>query len=315
MAMSNTWQYRFAFRLEGERDIPPEFQSSYDRLVRAHGAPVFGLFTPALEEHGLLLSHWLPPRVILVFPHAFVLLSLETKSDGVGILEVVRADFLGFGFAEFMLSCWFTLYHGYSGAGKTVIGLPSRAAENYWELSRVLLGWCCQEGAVPRDTLEASIDLAGFPARFSSFLRAHPEFGTVTEFFFQPAMERRGKRRGGFPDLLLATMSNGVLALTDQSRHHRSEAGLEMTFLPLGRVQSAGWMEPSQDGSALLRVDLHGSETTSQLTWRVFTGLKPYAFHWIRALNDAAHAARQTQQGPEVGLPASAARGDAIPIS
>ena len=299
--MSNTWDYRFAFRLEGREDIPPEFRGPYDRLVRANGLPVFGLFTPSVEEHRLLVSRRLPPRVVLVFPQSFALLSLDTESNAVGIFELGREDFLGFGFAEFMLSCWFTLYHGHSQDRKTVVRLPSRAAEHYWELIRVLLDWCGGECEAVRNAPQFPMDVSGFPSKFSSFGKTRPEFGTRSDFFFQPAMEPRGKRRGAFANLLLSLASKGIVVLSDQSHHHRSEAGLEMTFLPLVRVQSAGWIEPSQNGSALLRIDLHGKETNSQVTWNVFAGLRPYAFHWIRALNDVAKAARQKQWAPEDG--------------
>jgi hypothetical protein len=313
--MSNTWDYRFAFRLNGLEDIPEEFRSAYDRLVRANGLPVFGLFTPCTEEHVFVVSRRLPPRVIFVFPRSFVLLSLDTSSNAVNTFDLSRTDFLGYGFAEFMLNCWFTVYHGHSGDGKTVVRLPSRAGEHYWELNRFLLDWCGRASDANSGVVHSLHKMPEFPAKFLNFMKTHPEYGKISEFFFQPAMDLRGKRHKPFANLLLSISTNGILVLNDQSHHHRSEAGLEMTFLPLDRVQSSGWIESSQDDRALLRIDLHGEGAHSQMSWHVLTGLKPYAFRWIRAVNDAAQGARQERLKLEKGSPKVTSPGDVVPIS
>lgn len=312
--MSHTWDYRFAFRLSGLDDVPQEFRGAYDRLVCAKGLPVFSLFTPSIVEHAFVVSRRLPPRVILVFPRSFVLLSLDTNSNAVGTFDLNRADFLGYGLAEFMLNCWFTVYHGRSEDGKTMVRLPARAGEHFWELSRLLLAWC-RDGDLFRNKSQNASAMPGLPAKFLSFLSGHPEYGKISEFFFQPALPPRGKRGTAFANLLLCMVPSGIQILSDQNHYRRSETGLEMTFLPLSRIQSAGWIEPSQDGSALLRIDLHGEETHSQVNWHVLAGLKPYALRWIQMVNNAANTKRQRPQGSDERIEEDAPRRAVIPSS
>ena len=60
--MSNTWEYRYAFRLQDSQDVPVEFLSVYRNLTEKEGDPVLAFFSPALKEGHFLTSHWIPPR-------------------------------------------------------------------------------------------------------------------------------------------------------------------------------------------------------------------------------------------------------------
>jgi hypothetical protein len=283
--MSNTWDSRFSFYVKGREDVPVEFQGAYDRLIDPYGPPAFGLFSPAMEDSGLIVSRWLPPWLIMSFSDAFALLSLDTKSDQVRSLIIGRHDFLGYGLAEFLLKCWFTLHVGCSPEARTEVRFPSRTSEYYWELSRSLLNWCGAESACIGTASQPIIELPGLPAKFASFLETHSEVGDVSEFFFQPAIDSRSKRQESFANLLLLMTPNGIVALGDQYRRERSELGIAMTWLHLRRVRLAEWVERTDSNSATLRISLQGTGSHSEVSWPVFSGLRPYALRWIDAVN------------------------------
>ncbi len=291
--MSNTWEYRFAFRVEGGNDIPAEFRSTYERLGKANGRPVYSLFTPSVKEHAFIVSRWIPPKLILVFQESIAVLSLDLHSSQVHAFEQSRSDFLGFGLAEFLLNCWFTLYPGDPAQGPIEVRFPSRAIQHYWELSGLLLKWCNEEEGASGMGLQSLNRLEGLPAKFASFLHSHPELGTIFEFFFQPAMEGRAREGQSFANLLLLMTSKGIFALGDQHHHKRSEYGIEMTYLAARRLRTAGWIEPANSQSGVIEVSMHGATTSSRLSWPAYKGLQPYASRWIQAVNRSIKASEQ----------------------
>jgi hypothetical protein len=302
--VSNTWEYKFAFHACGSEDIPPEFRNGYDRLVHSHGQTVFGLFTPAVEESGRILSRWLPPRVIWLFGDSLAVASLDARSDQVFTTEWRRADLLGYGLAEFLLHGWFSLYPNPTAEEKFVIRFPPQAARHFEELGTVLTGWCL-EGETRTDiSTHQPIALPGIPNKFASFLQAHPRLALSQVFFFQPAMELRGRKERRWANLLLLANRESIIVLSDQYRRESSAFGVEMTFLPLNKVESARWCESPDGHAAVLQVTLGGSKCRLLLSWQVFGGLKPYAFRFLEAvdalLDQAAHM-RASQES--VGKP------------
>jgi hypothetical protein len=298
--MSNTWEYRFAFHVETREDVPVEFRSTYDRLLGTHRSPIFSLFSPAMNDPVFIFSRWLPPRVILVFSESLVVLSLDTRSDQVQEFECSRQELLGYGRAEFLLTCWFTLYPGPSGEEGAQIRFPSRASEKFEGLAHLVLGWLEGDGedvrpgfspanAAPKRgaTPQPLSAIPGLPKKFSSLLDTHTEIKPTSEFFFQPAMDHRGKGQRRWPNLLLVTASKGILILTDEHRGGTSEYGLEMTYLPLQRVRLVDWMEPPDSDAASIRVCLKGGNVEMLLSWPVFAGLKSYALRWSRAVESS----------------------------
>lgn len=285
MMTTNTWYYRFAFRVGEESDIPSEFASVHSRLLELNGHPLYGLFTPTIEEGSFLVSERHPPRLILIFQNRFVVLSLDSHSDQVHTLEMAREDFLGFGLGEFLLNCWLTLYPGNSADGKMRVRFPSRAGKHYWDLCRFLLEWCDTSARAVSPQVHASREIRGLPAKFSSFLKTHPELAVGSQFFFQPAVEAGKKRRDSFFNLLLAITSNGTIALDDRYRNGRSELGIEMTYFPLGCFRAAEWIEADNCAAATLQLSLRGKNSQLEITWPVFAGLKAYALRWISEVN------------------------------
>jgi len=298
-AMSNTWDYRFAFRVERRDDVPAEFRGAYDRLVGTCGQPMFELFSPATEDPGFIFSHWFPPKLILIFSESLALLSLDPRSDQSQILELSRRDFLGYSLGEFLLKCWFTLYPGPSADGGLQIRFPSRAAQHYVELARFLLNWSGRGDEAVGNSLQPSRVIPGLPAKFSSFLESHAEFGPVSEFFFQPATELRKKRDERWANILLLITRDSIVALTDQYRGECSQYGIEMTHLPLRRVRSAGWTDPHDGCQPAITVCLQGAKTEQRLSWAVYSGLKPYALRWVDAVESAVKAFRREYSHPE----------------
>jgi hypothetical protein len=324
MTTTNTWYYRFAFLVGEESDIPPEFASVYRQLLEFNGHPAFGLFTPTIEEGAFLISERHPPRLILIFRNSLVVLSLDTHSDQVHTLVMVRADFLGFGLGEFLLNCWLTLYPGNSANGKMQVRFPSRAGQHYWELCRLLLDWCDTSAPTVIPPVHVSSEIPGLPPKFASFLITHPELAIGSQYFFQPAMESGQKRQDSFCNLLLAFALNGIIALGDQYRRGRSELGIEMTYLPLRRVRSAEWIDRDNRTGASLRISLQGRKSHLEVSWPVFAGMKPYALRWNNAVNSVLEslrgedpigadlARRENESGDKSSL---AARGDDSRVS
>lgn len=290
MTTTNTWYYRFAFRAEDQNDIPPEFRSLFQELVASRGRPAFGLFTPTIEDHAFLFSERIPPRLILIFEDCLVVLWLDSRSDQVPAFELARDDFLGFRFGAFLLNCWLNLYPGDSADGKFLIRFPSRAGEHFAELCRFLLGWCNAPTRSTPPPPQASCEIAGLPAKFSSFLKAHPELGLTSEFFFQPAIEAVKKRQSSFANLLVAIVSKGIVVLGDRYRRGRSEYGIEMTYMPLSRVRSAEWVSSANGSDSTLRISLQGRKSHLDMSWPVFTGMQPYAVRWIDAVNESVNS-------------------------
>lgn len=285
--MSNTWEYRFAFRVEGRNDVPPEFRTAYERLGEANGRPIYGLFTPPIKEHAFIVSRWIPPKLILVFQERSALLALDCNSNQVHAFEQRRRDFLGFGLAEFLLNCWFTLYAGDPAQRQVEVRFPARAAQHYGELTRLLLNWCNGKEEIDGQEPSSLRKLSGLPSKFTSFLHAHPELGTVFEFFFQPAMGVRKSHQKAFSNLLLMMTSRGIFALGDQYRNECSEYGIEMTCLPSSRIKTAEWIESANGQQAVIEISMHGAAVRWRISWPVNVGLRPYALRWIQAVNAA----------------------------
>ncbi len=297
--MSNTWDYRFAFRVERRDDVPIEFRGAYDRLLEAWGPPVFGLFSPAMEDPGFIVSRWHPPKLILVFSESLTVLSLDTRSDRVLPFELSCHDLLGFGVGEFLLNCWFTLYPGASPDSGLQIRFPSRASQHYLELACFLLDWLDCEWGPNGNPKIPSVAISGLPPKFSSCLESHPEFGPVTEFFFQPAIELRKTRGEKWANLLLAITPKGIVALTDQYRRDCSPYGIEITYLPLAHVRSVDWFKSNNGPRAVVEIHLKGVNTGLCQTWPIFPGLNPYARRWIEAVKSQVKVMSKDYSRPE----------------
>ena len=298
-ALSNTWDYRFAFPVERRDDVPAEFRRSYDRLLETCGPPMFGLFSPAMEDPGFIFSHWLPPNLILVFSESLALLSLETRSDQVQTFELSRLDFLGYSLGEFLLKCWFTLYPGPAAGGGVQIRFPSRASQQFVELARILRNWSDWEGGTLRNPLQFSRPIPGLPPKFSSFFEGHTEIGPVSEFFFQPATELRKKREETWANVLLLVTRDSIVALSDNYRGEASQYGIAMTHLPLRCLSSVNWADPHDGRQPAITVCLKGAKTEQRLSWAVYSGLEPYAVRWVEAVESAVKAFRREYSHPE----------------
>lgn len=283
--MSNTWDYRFAFRIQGRNDVPSEFQRTYDRLLEAYGPPVFGLFTPAMEDREIILSRWLPPKVIVLFQESLAILSLETRSDHVITFELCRQDFLGFGLAEFLLNCWFNLYPGNPPDDKLLIRFPSPSANHFQQLAGFLQTWCVGVETIREGGARRSRWTLGLPTKFSNFIENHPELQQASELFFQPAMKLRQEREGDWSNLLLLVGPKHIVALSDQYRGKSSQYGIEMTCLPLQRVSCINCVGSGNDHQAAIQTYLKGMKVQSRISWPVFSGLEPYALRWVEAVN------------------------------
>ncbi len=279
--MSNTWEYRYAFRINGPTDVPPEFTYTHEQFVTSEGRPLFALFTPALERSGILTTHWLPPRLILAFRNFLAVLSLERRSNQVCTFKLKREDFLGCGFSNFLLNSWTSLYPGDS-SDRFQISFPSQAFRHHQELFHFLLSWSkeaperlfeCQPG--PQQSIR------GLPPKFSAVLEGYPELGEAFAFFFQPAMELHNRHEDAWANLLLAISPRGVVALSDQHHEHSSEYGLETTFFPLRCINRVNWIEPKAGNRAVIQTHLQGAECALRLRWPVFRDLRPYALRWI----------------------------------
>ena len=291
--MSNTWDYRFAFHVQTPSDVPLEFRSTDDRLQEIHGAPILSLFTPAVDQSSFLFSRPVSPRLILLFLKSLAVLSLETHSDEVQTVEWSSLELLAYGRADFLLNCWFSLYPGPSGYGPMRLPFPSRATEKFEELSRLLVDWLDPNGMAPRDSIVSAVP--GVPKKFASFLASHAEFGPMSEFFYQPAMDRRGKDHRRWPNLLMVAGARGIVVLADERRGESSEYGLEMTLLPLRRVGPLGWTESDHADLASIRVCLKGAQNEVVLSWPVYSGLKPYALRWTQTVESLVAVAKQNQ--------------------
>ncbi len=288
--MSHTWDYKFAFYIETMLDVPPEFHSAYERLVAAYGQPAFALFSPAIEEYRFLVSSWLPPRVILLFPESLFLLSLETRSGRVRSFEWSREELLAYGQADYLLNCWFTLYPGPSGDGGIKVRFPSEAADQFMRLAEVIHHWMERDGDSFNPQQQLPMPIPGLPSKFLSFVEAHREIAQPSEFFFQPAMEHRGKGYRRWANLLLIAGMNAIFVLSDECRGGSADYGLELTYLPLHRVRMVDWMEQQEGHPASIRVYLKGGIGELALSWPVFAGLKAYALRWSKAANSLADA-------------------------
>ncbi len=306
--MSNTWEYRFAFEASQAVDIPPEFREKFDQLVRSNGQPVFGLFTPAVEESGWIHSGWIPPRVIWLFRDSIVVVSLDTRSDQVSVNEWRREDLLGYGMAEFLLHGWFSLYPNDSPGEKFVIRFPPQAARHFDELGTVLTRWRL-EGETRTDiSTHEPIALPGIPHKFSAFLHDHLERIAFQAFFFQPGMELRGKGEWRWGNLLFLANPESIVALSDRYRSEPSAYGVEMTVLPLRKLGSFCLHEAPDGQAASIQLTLNGSHSRLVLSWQIFDGLKPYAFRFQEGVHTllgraiCARPARENEEMPGTGV-------------
>jgi hypothetical protein len=287
--MSNTWEYRYAFRLQESQDVPAEFLCVYRNLTEKEGEPVLAFFSPALKEGHFLMSHLTPPRSWLVFRDSLALLSLDQKSDAVASFKLQREDLLGFGRREFLLDCCFSVYPGISEGEPLEVRFPSRAEEKYQDLAKVFVGWFDKQRPIAAwpghsDTPDL---LAGLPPKFAHLVEQHPEFGEVGEIFFQPRMVFGRSRGGEWPNFSLLLTSEAVVVLTDQYRERWCEYGVEFLYFPLARVKLAEWIEASHTERAAIRICLEGATRHTSICWNVFGGLKPYALRWLRAVESS----------------------------
>jgi hypothetical protein len=284
--MSNTWEYRHAFRVQAFEDVPPEFRSAYRNLAEEEGDLILSFFSPALREGHFPMSRWTPPRLWVIFPSSLALLSLDQKSDGVTSFMLLKEDFLGFGCREFLLDCCFSVYPGISEGEPIEVHFPSRAEEKYQDLAKVFVGWVDKQGRIsawPGHPNTGNL-LAGLPAKFTRLIERHPEFGNVMEMFFQPRMVL-GRRRGGeWPNLSLLLTSEAVVVLTDQYRERWSEYGAEYLYFPLTCVKLVEWVETEGTDRGGIRIHLEGANRHTSICWNVFRGLKPYALRWLRSV-------------------------------
>jgi hypothetical protein len=286
--MSHTWEYRFAFRVESTQDAPEEFRPSYEHLVRAHGEPRLCFFSPSVREEGWFTSPRTAPRLWMLFQESLALLSLERRSNAISTYEIRRHDLLGFGQAEFLLNCWFSVYPGNPGEsdGPLRVRFPSRASGKYETLVRTLLDWQ-EDFSMPEDhsgTPQEHVFRQGLPHKYTNYMEMHPEAGRIIEQFFQPRMIVGRARGESFPNLLLALTSRAIIALCDQSRHGWSEYGIEARFFPLDRVSLIEWTGRDDSECGAIRMSLQGMTRHTEVAWNVFDGLKPYALRWISAL-------------------------------
>jgi hypothetical protein len=281
--MSNTWEYRYAFRVQAFEDVPPEFRNAYTNLAAREGDPVLSFFSPALQEGHVLMSRWTPPRLWVVFPNSLALLSLDQKSDAVTSFVLRREDFLGFGYREFLLNCCFSVYPGRSEGEPIEVRFPSRAEEKYQDLAKFFVGWARADRPIPAqpECAKKQNVLAGLPPKFAHLMEWHPEFGKVGEMFFQPHMVFGRRRSGEWPNLSLLLTSEAVVVLADQYRGRWSEYGVEYLYLPLTRVKLAEWVEAEGTDRGGIRVHLEGASRHTSVCWDVFMGLKPYALRWV----------------------------------
>jgi hypothetical protein len=287
--MSNTWEYRYAFRIQESQDVPVEFLGVYGNLTEREGDPVLAFFSPALNEGHFVMSAWRPPRLWLVFHDSLALLSLDHKSDAVSVFALRRQEFLGFGHREFLLDCWFSVYPGSSEGEPIEVRFPSRAEEKYRDLARLLVGWSKEERPItaPPGCAETSALLAGLPPKFTHLVEQHPEFGEVGEIFFQPRMVFGRSPEGEWPNFSLLLTSQAIIVLTDQYHQRWSEYGVEYVYFPLARVKLAEWIELGHAGRSAIRIYLEGASRQTSLCWNVFGGLKPYALRWLRAVKSS----------------------------
>jgi hypothetical protein len=287
--MSIIWDYRFAFRLQGWEDVPTEFRRTYKNVVAAQGKPVWGLFSPSLEEGNFLVGRRTPPCLWLVFGNGLSLLSLHAQSNEVSTWEVPRQDFLGYGLVEFLLDCSFSLYLGSSQGEPVRVRFPSRAWEKYQELAQLLQTWMIDEthpDSAPGQPGQGR-RLAGLPPKFTRFIDAYPEIGNVQEEFFQPRLVFSRRRGEEWPNLWLLLTSKAIVVLCDQSPRGWSEYGVEACFFPLASVRSADWVEGTDADRGTVRIHLKAVTRRADVSWIVFSGLKFYVLRWVEALHAA----------------------------
>ncbi len=305
--MSNTWDYRFAFQIDGPPDVPEEFRRAYENVVESEGGPLFSLFTPAMEQGGALTSDGLPPKLILVFRDSLAVLSLETQSEHVSTFKWKIEDLLGYGLGNFLLSSWLALYPGNLPKDRLQIQFPPQALTYYQDLFRFLLCW--SEG-VTESTLGRRRDscrsIAGLPPKFSAFLESYPELGEVSEFFIQPAIQLYKDRPGRWANLLLTAGPHRIIALSDRYREYPSEYGGELRFFPLSCVKSVDWTDLGAGYSAAIRVDVQGVSLASRFSWPVFSGLRPYGLRWTREVEFLLSKVKREQAYDDTAQPSAA---------
>ena len=282
--MSNTWDYRFAFRIEKPDDVPIEFRSVYERLLELSGLPIYGLFSPAVEDSRFFLSQWVPPRLILTFEESLAVLTLDRQSNQVQTFGLNRQGFLGYGLADFVLNCWFILYPGVTLDSGLQIRFPSRASQHYVELARLLVGWAEWECKCDQNHGGSAPIVRGLPPKFANYLETHSEFGPIDELFFQPALEFRKARREQWGNLLLAVTPKGIVALSDQFKGETSPYGIELIYLPMAGAKSVAWCQSSDGRQAAIELELNGVNTSMKQCWRIFPGLSCYALRWVDAV-------------------------------
>lgn len=288
-SVSNTWDYRFAYRLEELTDVPPEFRNSFLATCRSRGRPSWALFLPAMQIFSLRVPGQIPPRVVLMFSDSLALLSLDPEQDRVLSFTVDRAGFLGYGLGEFLLQCWITVYGGIQGEGTARIRFPSYCMDKYEQLAKLLFGWC-QVKPAPEPPTEPTVTnrktlLRELPPQFSGFLRHHAEFGKVSHHFLQTPAGPPSRTKSQWPTLLLALTPTGILALSDEYAGRPCEWGLEATVLPLRSLARAEWVEEAGSRPPAVRVHFRGAHQPASFTWRVFGGLRPDGVSWVQAVN------------------------------
>jgi len=289
--MSNTWEYRFAFRVETTHDAPEEFRQAYETLAREHGEPSLCFFSPSISEGRFFASRQTAPLLWMLFQESLALLSLERRSNAISTYQIGRHDLLGFGQADFLLNCGFFVYPGNQTEddGPLRVRFPSRASGKYETLVRTLLDWQ-EHFSVAEDhcvSPQQHVFRQGLPRKYTHYMEVNPEAGRVIEQFFQPRMIVGRARGESFPNLLLALTSRAVIALCDQSRNGWSEYGIEARYFPLARVNLTEWIGQRNPDCGAIRIFLRGADRHASVSFRVFDGLEPYALRWISAVESS----------------------------
>jgi hypothetical protein len=179
------------------------------------------------------------------------------------------------------------------GDSGCIIRFPSRAAGNFQQLSDALCNWCEPEGKGPADFIPPLTEIPGLPKKFSSVLDERVNVWHPSEFFYQPALEMRGRIQGQWANLLLLAGTRGIFVLSDSCRGESSIYGTEITHLPLHRLRSVEWIDSRAGTSGSIRIRLRGGKGELSLAWPVFGGLKAYGLHWTQEADSQIRAANR----------------------
>lgn len=284
----DTWSYKHAFRLKDLQDVPSEFLRPYQDTCLRYGKPTLAFFSPASEQCARGRVRRSLPRIVLVFSEALALLTLEKESREPCHVHLPRAQWLGYGLAEFLLDCWFTVYPAAHRQFPLRLSFPSRALSFYTELAHAL--WQSHHdldthrddsGIASRPLLPANL-----PLKLGRFLATRSEIGPLTNPFVQAAAARPQTGELVWPNLLMAVAPGKIVVLSDQFGRCFSAIGLEATFLFLDGIRRVKWRE--QVGSQLGAIEFELNNAAGRgrrLQWQVLRTIKPNANDWIAGVN------------------------------